>query len=98
MQRTLTSLLRSFALGSIPGDEFDSAYFALFRQAHDAYDAGERWVDPEAAEVLLADFHSQVDRLSDDPSIFPDSYLTAEDLRPEASRVADQLEQLRRHS
>jgi hypothetical protein len=96
------SLLQSFASGSIPGSEFDSNYFALFRRANEAQDAGQPWVTPEAAaaaaETVLSDFFVEVDCLSNDPTQFPDDFVTEEELRPAAGRVADQLEQLSRHS
>lgn len=92
------SLLRSFASGQVAGDDFDTKYFALFRQANDAHDAGEPWIVPETAEEILGDFFLDVDGLSNDPALFPDLHVTEEELRPAALNVAEQLEKLRRHS
>ncbi|HEV2592522.1 MAG TPA: colicin immunity domain-containing protein [Gaiellaceae bacterium] len=91
-------LLRDYASGEVPGDQFDVRYFALFREANEAHDAGEEWVIPRSAEVLLGDFFVEVDCLSNDPDLHPEFHVTDEALRPQASRLADQLEQLRGHS
>ena len=52
-------------------------------------------MEPEDAQPLLSDFFLDVDCLSNDPELFPEDHVTEEELRPEASRLADQLEQFK---
>jgi hypothetical protein len=56
-----------FRLRLNPSDDFESKHFALFREANEAQDAGEPWVEPTSAEMVLADFFCEVDCLSNDP-------------------------------
>ncbi len=88
------TLIRSFIDGSLPPDDFETTYFAYSSQANAAHEGGNAWVIPEDAERILGNFFVEVDCLSNDPTLFPDLHVTADELRKTARGVLAELEQM----
>lgn len=87
------ALVERFADSSLPGEEFDDAYFALHHRADEASDRGELWVreasprQVDEARWILNDFFVNVDRFANSPDMPAEIPVSEEELRAAARRV-----------
>jgi Bacterial self-protective colicin-like immunity len=87
------ALIARFVDGSIPADEFATAYFSLEQRAFDSSGHGQAASYPGDADRILYDLFVKIDRLSNARQL-GDGDLTEHEFRDEAATALSKLRQI----